>query len=253
VSRRSRWASTLIATAVFLVLLGASWSGAQAQVNRWNGLTSSTFTQTHVQIDVPAQPPCEEDDFAIMGDSDAECLDPPGQASPSYGSFVHAELDWGLSGFAGFLPPPPADVAEGFYLSLLGDRTTADTFAVEGDFGSGVLPPLGTAGVAVFRYSGDPTVFDGLEALSIYCLVNYGLIAPEDILYEATYEGDGDFAFEVDVTGLDDDEIVIFAAGTGPIPEEQDVPATSLTGLVALVCVMVGLGSRAVRRKKSGA
>lgn len=239
----------LPAAVIAVALLTSTVVGAQtAQFNRWNGLTSSAFTQGRVQVNAPYQPPCDEDDFAVMGDINVHCVNYDSDTCLGYSTHVNAAFDsvldvWRLNGLAGYLPPPGGDTEEAALLGLIGRRMTVSTFAVEGYFYVFATPPIGAAEVAVIRYSGDPTAFDGVAAGSVHDLVDLGLIAPGDILYEVGFDAYAEFQFEVDVTGLDDDEIVIFGTVAGPIPPCQDVPAT--TGVAAMLLLLILLGSSA--------
>ena len=79
--------------------------------------------------------------------------------------------------------------------------------------------------------------------------MDLGLIDGGDVLAVSSHTAvhNVDFEMDVDVTGLADEEIVIFAAASGPIPSAGDVPATAPIGVLILVLTLSGLGSWAVR------
>lgn len=232
---------------VFVTLTGMSVGNAVAEVNRWNGFTSTTFTQGFVRTSCPGQAPCQDDDFDLSGESRAECF-PVGGGSTSCVAGAYSSVSWNLDGNAGHLPGPGGDVVISTFAHLTGERVDADLFVIDGQIHDFSTDP-GPVEVAVFRYSGDPTVFDGLEADSIQEVVDLGIINSDDILAVETLFNVGPFDIQVQVTGLSDEEIVIFATGDGRIPPA--VPATSTAGTAVLLLVMFGLGAFWALRRRS--
>ena len=241
----------LIAVVLLLVLFGWAHGSAVADTNHCNGLTSSTFTQAFVRVDVATQPPpCQDDDFAVLGDSYALCINEDYDEPSAYHTFADADLGWELRDVAGHFPLPPNDLEVGVLLDVQGQRVSPALFVVDVSIYEGGWPPVSTTEVAVFRFSGDPNVFDGVEAMGVQDLVDLGLIASADVLAVASHtaEHDLDFEMDVDVTGLADEEIVIFGAAAGPIPPGPDVPATAPIAVIGLVLALCGIGSWAVWR-----
>jgi len=249
--------TALLTAIVFVILIGASHGDAVADVNRWNGFISSAWSQGFVRQECPGQPPCQNDDFGLGAGypSNAGCPVPAAGTESTVlpcMTFASAYLDTyhHLNGFAGHFPPPGGDLLTGTGAQLIGERVDADLFTVGGEVSTvGIWP--GTVQVAVFQYSGDPTVFDGLEVDYVEELVDLGIIDSDDILAVETISNYDDVDLQVQVTGIDDDEIVIFAAGDGRIPPL--VPATNAIGTAVLLIVMLVLGVWALRRRNARA
>jgi hypothetical protein len=228
-----------------IALAGLGPGVAHADVNRWNAMTSPGFTQVFVRVDVTGQPPCQQEDFVVSGDSHAECI---GEGVAAYHTFANVDLGWQLpNAFAGHFPLPPNDLMVGALVQLSGERTSPTLFVVSGSVYEGGYPLVATTEVAVFRFSGDATIFDGVEAAGVADLVSLGLIEAGDVLAVEQFTGMTDIDIEVDVTDLGDQEIILFATSSGPIPP-HDVPATTFAGVVVLVLVMLGMGARAVHQ-----
>ena len=136
----------------------------------------------------------------------------------------------------------------GTRLFTISERVDADLFVVNGSVGTFNAPP-GKVEVAVFQYFGDPTVFDGLEVDSIQEVVDLGIIDSNDILAVELFLGLYDEVdMQVQVTGLSDDQIVVFAAGDGRAPPA--VPATTAVGTAVLALATLVVGTWALRRRK---
>jgi hypothetical protein len=251
-----KWSRTAFFTlAIFVILIGLSHGDAVAEINRWNGFNSTAFTQGFVRQHCPAQDPCQDDAFGLDGSpSHAGCPVPAGEADntvPPCATSASAYLDvfLHLGGFAGHFPQPRGDLV-GTRANLQAERVDADLFTVAGQV-STIGPDPGTVEVAVFQYSGDPNVFDGLEIDHVQELVDLGIISSDDILAVETFVGEGTVDMQVQVTGLSDDEIVLFAAGDGRIPPA--VPATTAIGTALLLLTMLVLGTWALRRRNAQA
>jgi hypothetical protein len=239
--------------AVFLVPIGPSQADPAAAPTRWNGFTSLAFTQGFVRTSCPYEEPCQNDAFELNGDLNVHCPGFPGR--PSLFGMCAADVaanaldEWMLYGFAGRYPTG-GEVPSGTAVLAIAERVDADLFVVTGSASSVNAAP-GRAQVAVFRYFGDPTVFDGLEVESIEDVVDLGIIAADDVLAEQTIvEIYGEIELQVQVTGLADDEIVVFATGEG-FPIAVPVPATSAAGAAAVLLILLGLGTWTVLRRRS--
>jgi hypothetical protein len=230
------------AVVVLVALLGPGQGNVVADTNRWNTLSSPTFTQALLRMECPFQTPCHESAFAIGADSEVFC---PGNVDDPVPMICAAEargkLGWEMRGFAGAYPSDgPCGTPGGTQAEFHGFRNSPENFGVSGVVSHDMLPA--SVELAVLRFSGDPTIFDGVEATTVTDLVTMGLIAESDILFLLTFDNWGDeFVEDVDVTGLADEEILLYSIGIGPIPE-YDVPATTTTGTVTLTLTMVGLG-----------
>jgi hypothetical protein len=199
------------------VLLASSVGNADSSTPRWNGVSSTAFTQVFVRTDCPGQPPCQEDDFGILEESSAECWgynDPVLDQCLAWG---WSDIGWSLDGRAGFFPTVgDTDYSNILYVS--GQRVSPELFTASSYLSSPEID-ISPQEVAVIRYSGDPYAFDGVEAAGVADLVSLGLIGADDVLAVATYTAYGNFQLDADVTGLSDDEILIFATGDGPVAE----------------------------------
>ena len=238
-----------VLVALFMILISVSHGDAVAEVNHWNGLASAGFTQGFVRTDCPGQTPCQSDAF---DEHDIAVHCPFGIPQLPFTCTVQTTgiIGWRLNGLAGHLPGPGGDAVVATIAFLSGERIDADLFVVDGQV-SGSGASMGIVEVAVFRYSGDPTVFIGLEAESIQDVVDLGIISSDDVLAVDTFVRDDPIDMQVQVTGLSDDEIVVFAAGDGRIPPL--VPATNTVGAVLLLLAMLaaGTGVILIRRRVS--
>lgn len=245
--------SRLVLTGVVLQLAGVA-AGA-AEINRWSGLSSPTFTQGFARSACLNQPPCQEDELTLGGNTFVDCSAAPSDPY-SCTEFVSSLRPWSVGGFAGHLPgPPPADLLVGATVSVEGELDSPTTLLVRVTSGASFSPPQnGSAGV--FRFAGDPSVFDGVEAISVGGLVSLGLIAADDVLLDVTFEVSEPSSTEavhfLDITGIPQDEIVVFAAGNGPSPTSS-VPATGTMATGALAAALMAIAAWILVRRRRAA
>lgn len=141
-------------------------------------------------------------------------------------------------------------------IGVQGQRLSDESFAVSGSYSR---PPGGALELAVVRYPALASDLDGLKFGSVYDLVNLGVIEPEDVLFvenDFVTTGDPDdgmalpYYFEVDVTGLPDDQIAVLASGIGiemPFCEPLCVPALGPLAAVVLGLSLIALSWRRAR------
>jgi len=134
-------------------------------------------------------------------------------------------------------------------VELSGERSAPGTFTLNLWVFSFYAPAPVQVDAALFRFSGDPGVFDGIEVSSLDELIGLGLVDPGDVLWSEMLlvADDGEFSrdFTVDVTGIPDEQIVLFSSSTSDLPLE--VPALSNWGgllLAALLSFLICLHSR---------
>jgi hypothetical protein len=86
------------------------------------------------------------------------------------------------------------------------------------------------------------------------------LIDVADVLLVYTCSDDGEFSFDVNVPGIPDEELVLFAAsytfpgfggggGVGGDGGGEPVPAISPMGAMALMLLLLGVGTILLRRR----
>jgi hypothetical protein len=202
---------------VLAVLLGSSVGSADSVTPRWNGVTSTTFTQVFVRAECPGQSTCLADDFGILEDSWAECWDFDNPTLDHCFASAWSDIGWTIDGRAGYFPTA-GDTDWPTIVYASGQRVSPDLFTVNGNVIT-LDYNMSPQEVAVIRFEGDPMVFDGVEATGVADLVSLGLIETNDVLAVVTLDVYGNFQLDADVTGIPDDEILIFVAGDGPVPE----------------------------------
>jgi hypothetical protein len=214
----SRFTAVSRLTIVMLaVLLGSSVVNADSGASRWNGVTSTTFTQVFVRTDCSGQSPCQEDDFGILENSSAQCWGSGGLVLDPCEASAWSGIGWDLDGRGGFFPTA-GDTDWSNIVHASGQRVSPDLFTVNCHVSSPDID-VSPQEVAVIRFAGDPMDFDGVEAAGVADLVILGLIGTDDVLAVETYTSNGNFELDADVTGIPDDEILIFVAGDGQVPE----------------------------------
>jgi len=155
---------------------------------------------------------------------------------------VQVTRDWTITGKDSSYGLEPFVVQ----LNAVGQRTGADTFLVEGDK---LILGVGDVEVSVFRFSGDPTVFDGLGPKSVLDLVAWDVIASNDVLLvKKTDELGASFSFEVDVAGVADEEIVMMTTGDGL--SGVSVPAAGPWPVAVLALIVLALGTLVVLKRR---
>ena len=202
---------SLLVTVLLAAVLGLGQEAAVAEANGWNVLGSPGFTQVFVRTECPGQAACQNDVFSTTDNSFAYCF---GSGPSPCVVNAYSSVGWSVGGLAGLVA---VDHIDGTFTGLVGERVSARGFLVDG-FVDLTLGLSGTVEVAVLRFSGEPTVFEGVEAASVYDLVSLGLIGNADVLAVTTVAVQGPIALEADVNGLADHEILLFAAATGEMP-----------------------------------
>ena len=207
---------TEFALGVSLLLIGSSVFAGH-ETTHWNFVSGIDFSQAFVRTECPGQIPCQDDELVVGGSASPDCFPSPAETVPR-GCFAQAgaQTGWTGDGFAGY-NPLAGDTGVVDFMNVSGERISAALFRVSGfaDSAGGVGD---AAGISVLRYTGAPAGFDGVEAETPIDLINLGLIGPGDILFSTTVSG-GPFEFDVDVTSIPDNEILVFSTGSGPVPE----------------------------------
>jgi hypothetical protein len=237
-----------IVPALFVVV--ASVSAGESE-QRWNSLSSPAFTQCLARTDCVEEPPCSESVVALLDDCSARC------GSPGAGGRDHCWTDtvssttWTTTGFSSVGICPGWDTNVVSRLHVTGERLDEATFHLRAQADFFLNEQVE---VAVFRFDGDPLVFDELEFSTAIDLVLLGIIQPDDILFQGTLAfpgGPDELEENIDVTGIPDSEIVILASGTEPdfscssIP----VPASSPVGMALVALLVAGTGGWVLRRR----
>lgn len=186
----------------------------------------------------------------------SECLDfgdPPIPAPCA--SISIAEVGWQRADGFGGHAPCPGDVFTGTDAQAQGTRLSATSFEIEAEADqTGVTDK--TVEFSLFRFQGDPSQFDGLDLFRVADVVDLGLISASDVLFVTEVTGFGSVLETVDITGIPDEELVLFAAGEGPFPSETGcdttpVPAQSTIGSAVLIGLLVLLGALAFRFRRA--
>jgi hypothetical protein len=206
-------------------------------------LSADGFTYCHYDAENIAGETCSDSELTLGGDCQAAC------AVLGNWGYTVATIPWGTGG--------NTETVEGSeiywtYSNTLGVRTSAEIFTLSGDCGYLDEHYAGPPEIAVFRFAGDPSVFDGTAAGSVSDLVELGLVEASDVLLLWDCSDTGAFSFDVDVAGVPNEELVVFAAATaipGFVTEWQPVPAVSVVGTLALSGLMLGAGAWHLRKR----
>jgi hypothetical protein len=232
--------------AVLVLLLLSTGTVARAE---WNSASSTTFTLCSVAATCLGAPLCSGSTLGIGEGCYEICGDSVPGTECGATSHTWSEIGWYTTGggFAGnggtyddLLPPTNSD------LTVSGNRLSDELFVVDvlhQTSGEGFF----RAEVSLVRFDGDPLAFSGLHVTGVDQLVTLGLIGENDILFFAEA---ADFTtpsqFEVDVTGLPDEELVLFVIEEGiSIP----TPATSLWGHVTILALLLAAGASILARR----
>jgi hypothetical protein len=221
---------------------------------------SLDFASCAMDLACPPLPDCEASDFNLFGFCSASCIVGDGIPFCSGFSAANATQDaWQLDAlFAAFIFPggDTPDVQASF--SVTGTRPAPDQLDLNGSvalyIGFEIPFEPGEIEVSVFRFSGDPTVFEGIQVSSVFALVALGLIDAEDVLLSEVlaFPGPADnsvpFSFTVDVSGVPSDEIVVFGSHSGSV---IDVPVLSEWGVVLLALAILLAATWMLRRSQS--
>lgn len=215
----------------------------------WNTAGSPAFTYCLAAVNCePGDTLCVESDLGIASDCNALCGVQPFEGEPFCIGVTDAiaETDWRI------LASGNQETLGSFLLAAQGTLETPDLFSISGtrnQSGAGEIE----IEISVFRYAGDPTAFDGLRLATVYDLVDLGLVALDDVLLAADMVAGEpeDFDYNVDVTGVPADQIVLLGIGRdvfGP-----PVPALGAWGSVFLGLLLLGCFTFALRRRASSA
>jgi len=227
-----------------LLIVALATAGATESRAEWNGLATPEYTYCYVKDVCTGF--CEDWELALQADCSKECdvigENPSIPCGTGGTTTVSASRDWSVTG---------KDLGSGsdlFYIELSadGERIDSDTFRVQG-----TRSQLGAAAseVAVFRFAGDPAVFDGLPRISVSELVEMDIIADDDILLAESDVGNP-FLFDVDVAGLANEQIVLMV--TAEAISASDVPATGPLGVAGLALIALSLSTVALLRRRRG-
>jgi hypothetical protein len=179
---------------------------------------------------------CQADCPTIEADSEASGLEP-----------------WQASGSTTWTIPIFPDGAETTTATLsallLVDSQGGGLLTVEQHHDHPAVKPQ----VAVIRFDGDPSVFEGLSPFEVERLVHDGIIQPDDVLFVKNFTPADPVNFETNVSlaNTSPSEIVLFVSARtlwGYETDAVDVPATSPVGLIALLVLLLGLGLVAATR-----
>ena len=255
ISHRNVFQFLAIAACGF-VLAGSTAADNQA------AFVSFGFASCGTQIGCATLPPCEASDFHLSGSCDASCQT-GGSVPFCFGSGTAnvTQDSWQTGGFfVAFLAPggDTPDVQASF--GVTGTRPTPEQLDLNGEvflhIGFEIPFEPEPVEISVFRFSGDPTVFDGVQVPSVFSLVALGLIDADDILFSEALPipsplGFEPFSFTVDVSGVPSEEIVVFGSQSGSVTEvpDGDVPALSEWGFVLLVLAIL-LAARWMLRRR---
>jgi hypothetical protein len=213
----------------------------------WNTAGSPGFTYCLAVVNcAPGEHMCTDSALGIATDCYAVCGAQPLGIGPGFCIGVtdaEAHTDWQILGGGN------NESLGYFLLSAQGTLETPELFTISStsnhDGGGDVEMEL-----SVFRYAGDPSAFDGVQVLSVNELVDLGLIARDDILFVTDLpDGLQHLSFDVDVTGVPANEIVLFGVGR---EDFTGVPALGVWGGVALVLTLLGCSTAAARRVPTG-
>ena len=230
-----------------LLLLAVLLPWQPAAAHGWATVSSPEFVSCLSRVECQGETPCLNIEFDLAPDScSTYCI---GSGMFPCAASSDADPEWIVDGTTEVQIP---DVPPGGRLAAEGELVTPDLFVVSGEF-SGHHSYLGTADLAVFRYSGDPLAFEGLDIRSLSDLIDLGLIGPADVLFQETFdEKVYGFSFDVDVSGIDPGEIVLFTSGVGigaPDAPDEPVPAMSGVRSLGLFLVMLVAGTLFLLRR----
>jgi hypothetical protein len=190
--------------------------------------------------------------FLAENNSGQSCVD--SEFAPGGSCAAGCGVDWSSGEVSGVVPwevqaetnVQGGDALAGTDIGVVAVRVSSDMLTLSGLCDSTSSAPE----IALFRYAGDPSVFDGTAAVSVLEFVDMGLIAAQDVL--VTYDcftGGPNLNIDVDVSGIPDNELVLFAGSDEPAGFSPPVvPAVSLMGAAVLALLVLGLGAIALRK-----
>jgi len=233
----------MISLVVAAVLLMGTAPTAANDVVNWNGLASLGFTQCYARADILGAPPCLEHELVLDGECSVECF--PQIPNPHVFVGARSQIGWTLQGISDLFYYPARDFAPGTLGHVEGVRVSPEILELSGKvFTQPTSWPSAEVEFAVFRFDGDPAVFDGVEIRSVYSLVWSGAIDSGDVLFTRVYDGNHGW-FEEQVAGVLDDEIVILGTSSRSVA----VPAVTTGGAVVLTLTLLLLATYFLRRR----
>jgi len=251
-------AGVLVTLLVFLVYPALAGSRTS--------FSSATFSRNTVVVDCLPIGSCEDSQLEFTNAGSAGCSVGSGQppnCSGGIGTENGVDSWWIISQLFFWGPPymAPAGAAS-TGMTVEGIRVSPEVLELNGVIDAGAWDPSvelepGPVELSVFRFAGDPNVFDGVEVTSVTELVTLGLIQADDILFQEvhTYEVEDDlyyFGGSVDVTDLPSDEIVVFVAESDvSFTSSAVIPTSSLWGVALLVVLVLSVATWRLRRRSA--
>jgi hypothetical protein len=230
-------------TAGVIALAIAVTAPVKADLSQWHSLGTSDFSQCYTETQCCLDSQCTDHELVFGGNCGAGC----GETCRAHGGFLYGDSFNRIVGstvheiFVGnFGPASDAEVD----IFLVDPETLLLDYQLIFGEGQGppLQPPLPNVEVVVFRFAGDPTVFEGLGPLNLLALLNLGIIDNEDVLFFDNLTDDGAVGVaEVGVAGVPPSEIVVMASGHGVVPSScpsQPVPTTGLGATLLLLAAM---------------
>lgn len=231
-------ARLLTLVAFFVLLLHASPGWAD-----FSSLSSNRFTYCQVSAENYAGDSCSLDHLRLDWNCSLNCGVSGNHCEVA--AFVWWQIEGEGESYEG-------DAIWTSAVSVQAERITAGTLRVQGD----CVDYAGQPEISVFRFDGDPAVFDGTAVTTVGEFVELGLIDAEDVLLVHQCSYDDEFSHDVDVHGIPDEDLVLFAASPtlpGPGGPGGDggvnVPAVSPIGTIVLTIVLLGMGAILLRRR----
>ena len=231
----------MIRVPICIVLPALLWLASPASAD-FSAVSSEGFTYCFFDGANLDGESCVDAEYVPGGDCSGRCTVPG-----NYGQ-VSGRLPWEINGEGEMIED---DVGYWTYAIIHGDRASDTVFVISGACAYADPEFAGPPEVAVFRFEGDPSVFEGTSAVRVSEFVSLGLIDASDILYVNDCASAGQYDVELDVTGIPDDELVVFAGAQvspGNLPTSP-VPAVSVIGSAILALLMFGAGVTALRTR----
>ena len=227
-----------LALLMLLLLASPAWADFSA-------FSSEDFTYCYFNGENHDGESCVEAEFVPGGDCSGRCTVPG-----NYGQ-VSGRLPWKINGEGEMIE---GNVGFWTYAIIHGDRISEAIFLASGACAYADADYAGPPEVAVFRFDGDPSIFEGTSVVSVSELLDLGLIDAGDLLYVNGCESGGQFDVELDVTGIPDSELVVFAGAPVAPGSLQDspVPAVSTVATALLALLLLATGA-AILRRRNGA
>jgi len=216
--------------AVLLLLVTPAWGS-------FSVLSSDDFSYCYIRAENDPGQTCLDSEFVSGGPCAASC-----------------GVDWSSGDVTGVVPwevlaetsVQGGDALSGTSVDAVAERVSSEMLTLSGLCDSTSSAPE----IALFRYGGDPSVFDGTAAVSVTEFVDMGLITAQDVLVaHDCLTGDPTFSIDVDVSGIPDSDLILFAGSDEPAGFSPPVvPALSLTGTVVAALLLLGLGAMALHK-----